>query len=120
MSKVLYLEKGKILVPYVKEDHIENVGSFAGFNTEEGEPVFIASPMSIHHAEFLKILREKLPNLKGEPIVIGTAHGGSVVRDEICFCYESGPQEYTSRFCTPKKEWDPTIKIFGFHVVSVN
>lgn len=111
---VLFLEKGKILVPYDRENHIENVGSFTGFKTKDGEDVFVASPAAIHHVEFLRILHEKLPTIDGDPLFIGTAYNGSVLRDEICFSHESDP-----RFRTPKENWGIPIKIFGFHVVSV-
>ncbi len=122
-ENVFYLDKGKILLPYQKENHIENVGRFIGFKQENGEIISFCSPTSINHENLIKTLKNLVPEkINGEPVFIGVAYSGCVLKDEICFMKDEIVfiNDINDRLITPKKFWDLPIKIFGFSIVSVN
>jgi len=124
MAKIFYLDKGKFLIPYLKDTHIENVGGFLGFKfKKEEEIISICAPGSIHHTELLKILKELDSAFSVEPIFIGRAYSGSILKDTVCFMHDKySEQGFFSQEppSTPKEYWDSIIKTFDFFVVSVN
>ncbi len=120
---VFYLDKGKILLPYKKDDHIENVGRFIGFKQSNGEIISFCSPTSINHEILIKALKNLVPDkINGEPIFIGVAYNGCILKDEICFMKDEVVflNEINRRLVTPKEYWDMPVEIFGFSIVSVN
>lgn len=120
---VFYLDKGKILLPYKKDDHIENVGRFIGFKQSNGEIISFCSPTSINHETLINALKNLVPEqVVGDPLFIGVAYNGCILKDEVCFMKDEifFINETSSRLITPKTLWDLPISLFGFSVVSVN
>lgn len=123
MARIFYLDKGKILVPYNQENHIENVGRFVGFKQKNGEIISFCSPTSINHEILIGTLKKLVPEkITDDPFFIGIAYNGCILKDEICFMKDEiiFINEINHRLITPKELWNLPIEIFGFAIVSVN
>ncbi len=122
-ENIFYLDKGKILLPYKKEDHIENVGRFIGFKQKSGEIISFCSPTSINHETLINSLKNLVPEkINNDPIFIGVAYNGCILKDEICFMKDEivFTNDINNRLITPKEFWNLPVEIFGFSIVSVN
>lgn len=130
MNQVYFLEKDledlekTVLLTYKKSEHAKKIGKFIGFNLPGKEKMFVASYSFVHHDEITNYIHEKFSKAIREENLFcaGNAASGNILRDIVFFSHDNVPPVFfsglTKGFCTPLKNWEETIEVFGLSVVS--